>query len=93
MTSSTGLSSSDPFIQSRLVQLLQEATVFVQICFTNSEQLSRILEEKFERNSSSLSLEAAARCTMELTAEREEFLLQLSDYNEANKILERKLLE
>lgn len=48
-------SNSDLVIQSGFVQLSQEASVFVQICSTDSEQLSRRLGDEIERDLLSLS--------------------------------------
>lgn len=77
----------------RVLQCSEEATVTMRMRSTDSERLSRRLEDEFGNNAPSLSTEEAADRVVELTAEKDELVVRVNDYKVARENLERKLSE
>lgn len=58
---------------------------------TEPEQISKVPEEKNERNLLSLRAEVAAERFLNLIAERDDLLLRLNDYKVSKEDIERKV--
>lgn len=63
----------------------------MQIRGTDSDQLSRRLEDEVERNSTSLSGNVDAEGVVEIRSEQDNLLLQLNDYKVSYEHLECKV--
>lgn len=84
----TGLSessSSNLFLHSGNMRLLQESNFSVQRHSTDFEMLSRTLEQGNEKNSLSFSAKEVTGNCLEIKADRDRLLLRLIDYKASRK--------
>lgn len=75
------------------MQRLQEAAAPVRMCSTYSERLSRKLENNEERNFVSIIVMDGVERVLEVTAEKDDFLLRLKDYKVFKNNVGRDLSE
>lgn len=73
--------------------LSQEAVISVRMRSKESEKLSRRLQDKVKRNSFSLSSKIDMEKVMQLTAETDDLLIRLNNYDMSKKHLEQKVFE
>lgn len=90
VTTRTESSSSDSFIRAGFMQLSQKGTVSEQMPRKSSNRPSRRLERNNKRNSLSVGGEEGTESILKVTAEKDDILLQVSNYEVSKEDVERK---